>query len=108
MLSQKWIVWGGLASYSLYMTHYLVIRMFVFYYSGIYAESWGKSLFVSVTVVVALIALFIFVMGVSYHYLEVPCNRMLRNLWKKFEKHLARTKPAPAGSTFDKSSELES
>jgi len=82
ILSTKIIVQGGLASYSLYMTHWLVIQTFIFYSW----PSWGRLphlIFARYAILLAMIGAFIGVTTVFYHYIEVPANRKLRRFFEQ-------------------------
>ena len=74
LLSRRPFVYGGLISYSLYMTHAVVLK-FVnagFHKIGIYTQG-QRIAGVMVFVVAMLITASFF-----YHAIEVPCNRVLR------------------------------
>ena len=84
ILSNKIIVQGGLASYSLYMIHWLVIQRFVFY-TWDYWKIVSHSMLAQFIVLIVFVSAFAGVTAVSYRYVEVPANRKLRNLLKYFE-----------------------
>jgi peptidoglycan/LPS O-acetylase OafA/YrhL len=85
ILSSKIAVQGGLASYSLYMTHYLVIQSFIFY-------SWAswkhlpQLIFVRYLMLLLMAGVFIGTALVFYHYIEEPANRKLRRFVGKFKQ----------------------
>lgn len=101
LLSGKIIVLGGQASYSLYMTHYLVIQSFI-YYTWPYWNSWnaGHQVPLRFAILLGMIGVFITVMSASYRFVEVPANRKLRDWWAKIENRTAG-KPVlvPTGAT---------
>jgi peptidoglycan/LPS O-acetylase OafA/YrhL len=86
MLSTRILVWGGLISYSIYMTHYLVIRKTVIYTSD-YWQSWSHQelIFMRYAVLLAMLVAFVGVAAAFYHFIEVPANKKLRALWEKLE-----------------------
>ena len=81
-LSTRMMVYGGLISYSLYMTHYLVLRAFIFYSWQHWKQLPHMPLISGLVLVLAACA-FIGLAMVSYHYVEYPANRKLRRLLDK-------------------------
>jgi len=76
LLSTRIVVLGGLISYSLYMTHALVLRSYLFYF-----WDWSHSPHGLVVrwLVLMLLAVALFGMAAAfYYYIEVPGNRKLR------------------------------
>jgi len=76
-LSTRVMVYGGLISYSLYMTHYLVIRAFIFYSW----EHWKRLPhlpLLAIPVLLLSLAIFLGLAMVFYHFIEEPANRKLR------------------------------
>ena len=74
MLSTKLAVLGGLASYSIYMTHYLVIRSFGCFFLNNVPTSLGLRLLILMAVIGAIGSLGWLV----YRYIEEPANRNIR------------------------------
>jgi peptidoglycan/LPS O-acetylase OafA/YrhL len=79
LLSTKFFVHGGLASYSLYMTHALVLRSY-FFFSW---ENLPQSAILRSVIAVILMAGLAGAALISYHYLEEPANRALRRLYAR-------------------------
>lgn len=74
LLSTKFAVYGGLASYSLYMTHALVLQSYQYY-------SWKRlpdALWLRFVLFLLIVAAVAGVAWAAYHYLEEPANRKLR------------------------------
>lgn len=78
ILSVKPIVYGGLISYSLYMTHYFLM----FINNSIYARMPHNDYLFKALYGTALIAVAISLASVFYHFVEEPSNRMLRKFLK--------------------------
>jgi peptidoglycan/LPS O-acetylase OafA/YrhL len=79
LLSTKFFVHGGLASYSLYMTHALVLRSY-FFFSW---ENLPQSAILRSVIALILMAGLAGAALISYHYLEEPANRALRRLYAR-------------------------
>jgi peptidoglycan/LPS O-acetylase OafA/YrhL len=84
ILSHKALVWGGLVSYSLYMTHYLVIESYI-YFTWSYWKTWGHSALAAVLIPLCMTVVFIGTAGAMYHFVEAPANRGLRRVLDKFK-----------------------
>lgn len=85
ILSSKIAVQGGLASYSLYMTHYLVIQSFIFYSWA----SWKRLpqlIFARYVILLFMAGVFIGMAFFFYRYIEEPANRKLRRFVSKFKQ----------------------
>lgn len=83
ILSTKFMVQGGLASYSLYMTHNLVIQTFIFYSW----DSWERLpqlIFVRYGLLLLVVGAFIGMALFFYRCIEEPANRKLRRFVGKF------------------------
>ena len=84
ILSTKIMVKGGLASYSLYMTHWLVIQTFIVYSWS----SWGRLshlAFARYAILLTMIGAFTGLTAIFYNYIEVPANRKLRHFLDQVE-----------------------
>ena len=81
LLSTRILVYGGLISYSLYLTHYLVIRAFIFYSWEHWKQLPGMPLVSGVVLLLAAGA-FLGLAALSYHCVEAPANRKLRRLFE--------------------------
>lgn len=80
ILSTKWIVYGGLASYSLYMTHYLIVQTYI-YYSTPYWKTIPKlPVIVRLAILLAMGAISLGTAVLAYRIVEEPANRGLRRL----------------------------
>jgi peptidoglycan/LPS O-acetylase OafA/YrhL len=82
ILSTKIAVQGGLASYSLYMTHVLILRSYLFF-------SWERlpqSAFVRFIIFLILVGTLAGTAFIFYHYIEEPANKKLRRLVSKARK----------------------
>ena len=74
-LSTKAVVLGGLISYSLYMTHVLVLRDYqLFFWNNL-----PHALFLRCMVVLVLAAALVGTAAVFYYFVEEPCNKRLRS-----------------------------
>jgi len=80
LLSTRLIVYGGLASYSLYMTHFLIIQTWTFY-SWSYWETIPKlSIAIRLLLLLLMAGVFIAAAVLFYRCIEEPANRRLRQL----------------------------
>ena len=78
-LSKKIVVQGGLASYSLYMTHALVIRDYLF----VFWDRLPGSIILRLMIFVLLVGFLAGTAFIFYHYIEEPANRALRRSYNK-------------------------
>jgi peptidoglycan/LPS O-acetylase OafA/YrhL len=81
LLSTKLVVAGGLASYSLYMTHFLVRRSYLLFFWQRVPESMLLRVLIFLVTVGALAGLAL----LTYHYVEVPANRLLRRFAQRLQ-----------------------
>jgi peptidoglycan/LPS O-acetylase OafA/YrhL len=77
LVSGKWIVLGGEASYSMYLLHFLIIG--AFRYQAATISSWNVALGAFLQLIVVLAAT-IGLSLVSWNFIEVPCRRGVRSL----------------------------
>jgi peptidoglycan/LPS O-acetylase OafA/YrhL len=87
ILSAKIAVQGGLASYSLYMTHVLILRSYLFF-------SWEgspQSAFARFIIFLTLVGALTGTAFVFHHYIEEPANTKLRRLVGKVRKKPLQT-----------------
>jgi len=77
LLSEKWIVLGGEASYSIYLLHFLIIN--AFRYEAATITSWNVALGALLQLIVALASI-IGLSLVSWNFIEVPARKGLRKL----------------------------
>ena len=85
ILSTKWAVYGGLASYSLYMTHYLIIQTFISY-SWPYWATLPKLPLIRFFLLLFMACVFMGTAILFYRYIEEPANKKLRRLSTKFKQ----------------------
>jgi len=98
MLSKKVVVMGGLMSYSLYMTHALIISDYLSLFWGREPQSLPLRLGVLLLIVVALLT----TAAVFYFYIEEPANKKLRHLLKnRFPATFFEKRPAPSPAPLD-------
>lgn len=94
LLSTKFAVQGGLASYSLYMTHALILRSYVLFFWQQLPDSMLLRFAIFLLTIGALIGTALFV----YHFMEEPANRKLRHLsqqtrWMPINKEAKEAAP---------------
>jgi peptidoglycan/LPS O-acetylase OafA/YrhL len=77
LISGKWIVLGGEASYSIYLLHFLIIN--AFRYEAATITSWNVALGAFLQLIVVLAAI-IGISLVSWTFIEVPARKALRKL----------------------------
>ena len=78
VLSCRWVVYGGAVSYSIYMMHAVVLRIFGAGRHSLFPEWTGGPTFGTL---VFAIALSLLAASLMYHFVEVPCNKALRKRW---------------------------
>lgn len=91
LLSTKLVVAGGLASYSLYMTHFLVRRSYLLFFWQRLPESRLLRVLILLGTVGALAGL----ASLTYHYVEDPANRMLRRFVQRRQPQLEVKQAGP-------------
>ena len=74
LLSQRLFVYGGLISYSIYMTHAVVLKVTDAIFHRIGIQTQGERIVAAVTFVGAVLI----TASVFYHLIEAPCNKVLR------------------------------
>jgi peptidoglycan/LPS O-acetylase OafA/YrhL len=86
LLSTRIVVWGGLISYSLYMTHALIIRIAVVHTLS-YWQRWSHQelTFMRYAVLSVMLVALIGMAAAFYYLIEVPANKKLRAFWATLE-----------------------
>lgn len=74
LLSQRHVVYGGVISYSMYMTHAVVLKFVGAAYRKIGMHTQGLR----IVEALLFIAMVLITASASYHLIEAPCNRALR------------------------------
>jgi peptidoglycan/LPS O-acetylase OafA/YrhL len=80
MLSTKWIVYGGLASYSLYMTHYLIVQTYIYYSTPYWKTIPNLPMPARISILLAMGIVFLGTAVLFYRTIEEPANKGLRRL----------------------------
>ena len=83
ILSTKLMVQGGLASYSLYMTHFLIIQAFIFYTWSSWKEMPHLPLVARYGILLLAAGALTGTALLFYRCIEEPMNRKLRRLFEK-------------------------
>ena len=78
-LSTRVLVYGGIISYSLYMTHALVETGYSFVLPKLPAMQGLTGVFATIAILVTVFGF----AAAMYHVVEEPSNRWLRNAWRK-------------------------
>jgi peptidoglycan/LPS O-acetylase OafA/YrhL len=87
VLSHRFIVFGGLASYSLYMTHDVVMRSYLFFFDAVWMANQPQS--IRLLLLLLLLAALAGAAVISYCCLEEPANRGLRRVFIPHRQHLS-------------------
>jgi len=82
LLSTRAIVYGGLASYSLYMTHYVIMQTYIGYTWAYWKTIPNLPLVFRLGILLFIAVVFLGAAVLSYRYVEEPANRKLRGFWR--------------------------
>jgi peptidoglycan/LPS O-acetylase OafA/YrhL len=87
LLSTRLVVYGGLVSYSLYMTHFLVRRSYLLFFW----QNLPESIVLRVVILLFTVGAIAGLALLTYHYVEEPANKKLRALPERLHRKMLQT-----------------